>query len=61
MTELAQRLKDRFFRQEDHPYRIFEREIDALLRPEHVLLRRMREDSAGSGEVQRESRPTDRC
>ena len=38
MTELAQRLKDRFFRQEDHPYRIFEREIDALLRPEHVLL-----------------------
>jgi SAM-dependent methyltransferase len=37
MTALAQQLKDKYFR-EDHPYRIFEREVDRYLRPEHVLL-----------------------
>ena len=37
MTALAQRLKDRYF-PGDHPYRVFEREVEALLRPEHTLL-----------------------
>jgi SAM-dependent methyltransferase len=37
MTALAQRLKDRFFPQ-DHPYRIFEQEVDRYLRPDHVLV-----------------------
>lgn len=37
MTALAQYLKDRYFRQ-DHPYRIFEREVERVLRPEHTLL-----------------------
>ena len=37
MTELAQRLKDKHFRQ-DHPYQIFEREVEAYLKPEHTLL-----------------------
>lgn len=37
MTAVAQRLKDRFFRQ-DHPYRIFEDEVERHLRPESVLL-----------------------
>ena len=37
MTALAQRLKERYFR-EDHPYLIFEREVEGLLRPEHTLL-----------------------
>lgn len=37
MTALAQRLKDRYFRQ-DHPYRIFEQRVDRLLEPEHSLL-----------------------
>ena len=37
MTELAQRLKNKYFPQ-DHPYRIFEREVDDYLRPEHTLL-----------------------
>jgi len=37
MTVLAQRLKERYFRDE-HPYRIFEREVDLYLRPEHALL-----------------------
>jgi len=37
MTALAQRLKDKYFRQ-DHPYRIFEREVENHLRPDHVLL-----------------------
>jgi SAM-dependent methyltransferase len=38
MTALAQRLKDKYFRQEDHPYRIFERAIDGYLRPNDTLL-----------------------
>jgi ubiquinone/menaquinone biosynthesis C-methylase UbiE len=37
MSELAQRLKDRHF-QQDHPYQIFEREVDARLQPGHTLL-----------------------
>ena len=37
MTVLAQRLKDKYFPL-DHPYRIFEREVDRYLRPEHTLL-----------------------
>lgn len=38
MTALAQRLKDRYFRQDDHPYRIFEREVEQHLQPGHTLL-----------------------
>ena len=37
MTALAQRLKNKYFPQ-DHPYRIFEREVDGCLRPNHTLL-----------------------
>jgi len=37
MTALAQRFKDRYFR-EDHPYRTFEREVERHLLPEHTLL-----------------------
>lgn len=37
MTALAQRLKDKYFRQ-DHPYRIFEREVKRYLQPAHTLL-----------------------
>jgi SAM-dependent methyltransferase len=37
MTALAQRLKDKYFGQ-DHPYRVFEREVERYLRPEHTLL-----------------------
>jgi ubiquinone/menaquinone biosynthesis C-methylase UbiE len=37
MTELAERLRERYF-QEEHPYRIFEAEVRRLLRPEHTLL-----------------------
>jgi ubiquinone/menaquinone biosynthesis C-methylase UbiE len=37
MTALAQRLKDKYFRQ-DHPYQIFEREVENCLRPEYTLL-----------------------
>lgn len=38
MTALAEKLKDRYFQDEDHPYRIFERTVRGLLRPEHSLL-----------------------
>lgn len=38
MSELAHRLKDRYFRDEDHPYRLFEKKIRNLLKPEHTLL-----------------------
>lgn len=38
MSALAERLRKRFFRDEDHPYHVFEREIAGLLRPEHTLL-----------------------
>ena len=37
MSALAQRLKDKYFRQ-DHPYRIFECEMEYYLKPEHTLL-----------------------
>jgi SAM-dependent methyltransferase len=38
MTELARRLKARFFRPEDHPYRIFEQEVDRFLEADQTLL-----------------------
>jgi len=38
MSALAHRLKDRYFRDEHHPYRLFEAKVGQLLRPEHVLL-----------------------
>jgi len=38
MTALAQRLKDRYFVNDHHPYRLFEREVERHLRPEHALL-----------------------
>jgi SAM-dependent methyltransferase len=38
LTALAEKLKDRYFRDEDHPYRIFERTVRGLLRPEYSLL-----------------------
>ena len=37
MTALAQRLKDRFFR-DAHPYRRFEDEVERRLAPDHTLL-----------------------
>jgi SAM-dependent methyltransferase len=37
MSALAHRLKDRYF-QGDHPYTLFEREVDRRLRADHVLL-----------------------
>ena len=38
MTALAQYFKDRYFGQQDHPFRIFEREIDRILMPDQTLL-----------------------
>jgi SAM-dependent methyltransferase len=38
MTSLSEKLKNRFFRDEDHPYRIFERLIHSHLKADHVLL-----------------------
>jgi SAM-dependent methyltransferase len=38
VTALAQRLKDRYFDNDAHPYRLFEREIDRHLLPHHALL-----------------------
>ena len=43
MSELAQRLLNRFYDDSEHPYRIFERRVDALLPLQGVLL------DAGSG------------
>jgi SAM-dependent methyltransferase len=37
VTALAQRLKERYFR-EPHPYRLFESEVDWWLKPGHTLL-----------------------
>ena len=37
MTALAQRLKNKYF-SEEHPYEIFEREVESCLRPDHTLL-----------------------
>lgn len=38
MSALAHRLKDRFFRDEDHPYRLFEAKVRSILQQDHVLL-----------------------
>ena len=38
MTELAERLKERYFGSEEHPYRTLERKIDSLIRREDTLL-----------------------
>lgn len=38
MSELAHRLKERYFRDEDHPYRLFEAKVRKLLKPDHTLL-----------------------
>lgn len=38
MTELAERLRERFFGADEHPYRTFEREVERLLRPGDTLL-----------------------
>jgi SAM-dependent methyltransferase len=38
VTELAQRLKDRYFANSEHPYRTFERVVAQHLRPEDTLL-----------------------
>lgn len=37
-SELAHRLLDRFYDDRKHPYRIFERRVDALVSPQAVLL-----------------------
>jgi ubiquinone/menaquinone biosynthesis C-methylase UbiE len=38
MTERAERLRRRFFASQEHPYRLFEREVERHLRPQHTLL-----------------------
>lgn len=38
MTDFAQSLKNRFYRNSEHPYEVFEREISSLIRPGDVLL-----------------------
>lgn len=38
MSELAHRLLERFYDDRAHPYRVFERRVDALLSPQAVLL-----------------------
>jgi SAM-dependent methyltransferase len=38
MSPWAEALKERYFGDEEHPFRLFERRVSALLRPEHVLL-----------------------
>lgn len=38
MSALAHYLKDRFFRDEDHPYRLFEAKVRSILQQDHVLL-----------------------
>lgn len=38
MTALSSRLQAKYYRSEDHPYRVFERRVNELLRPDHVLL-----------------------
>jgi len=37
MTALAERLRKKYFRG-DHPYRIYERDVEAHLEPSHTLL-----------------------
>jgi SAM-dependent methyltransferase len=38
MTELAERLRRKYFGRDEHPYRTFEREVEHHLRPESTLL-----------------------
>lgn len=38
MTTLANKLLRKYYQSEAHPYRVFERQVDRLLRPQHVLL-----------------------
>jgi len=38
MTELAERLRERYFGDDEHPYRTMEREVDARLSPDGTLL-----------------------
>jgi ubiquinone/menaquinone biosynthesis C-methylase UbiE len=38
MTELAERLKERYFGSDEHPYRTFELTVDSLLRRDQTLL-----------------------
>jgi SAM-dependent methyltransferase len=38
MTELAERLKERYFGSDEHPYRAFERKVDSLIGPNDTLL-----------------------
>jgi SAM-dependent methyltransferase len=38
MTKLAERLLERYFGDDEHPYRTLEREVETAVRPEHTLL-----------------------
>jgi SAM-dependent methyltransferase len=38
VTELAERLRQRYFGKDLHPYRLFEQEVDRFLQPGHTLL-----------------------
>lgn len=38
MTELSEKLLKKYYRSEDHPYRQYERRVDALLRSDSVLM-----------------------
>jgi SAM-dependent methyltransferase len=38
VSSVAERLRDRFYRDVDHPYRVFERQVERLLVPESVVL-----------------------
>jgi hypothetical protein len=38
MTNLAERLKERYFGSEEHPYVTFEHKVDSLISREHTLL-----------------------
>ena len=38
MTARAEHLRQKFYRNEDHPYRQYERRVDGLLRPDSVLM-----------------------
>lgn len=38
MSRLSEKIQKRLFRSEDHPYRIYERRIQALLKPEFTMM-----------------------
>jgi SAM-dependent methyltransferase len=38
MTALSERLLKKYFGQQEHPYRTFEKMVDSLLQPDHTLL-----------------------